>query len=580
MLEPKWLSGFCDESYIGRIVLDVKPGKSDRGKSHDNRRGRPGQHRSKQRKKRKSNLAVTAKGKTRHLNATIMKGNYIAFDIETTGGNPERNGITEIFALRYKEGKVVDTFCSMVNPKVPIPPIVRRMTGITNKMVRDAPLIEDVMPGFVEFIEDDVLVSHNTIGDMKFIRYFSKQVLGSMVSNYYLCTHLLVEKLVSEAPDKSLKGLADFFHLPADAQLHRAKADAFLTLELFKKLQEKLLDKGIDRIIDAIRFQGDYESGTRLGWGVNPETLKKLPETTGIFYLYDYAGKVTFLSSAHNIAREVRKLQRFGALPKQLLKSVLASTDVRYAETPTAFSAALAEAEGLKEHAFRFDPANWHQRTANFLFVRKEDEFYRVGTGPLGHDVHFALGPIRGGKEVSILMENLSEIFGEKVSKRGMKLSIKEGELLLDFLKGKSLKGGLVDRLRSLLPIKASSLGEIRKSLHAIAVPMELNKLEACSGLIAVPRGDAWHIHSVASGIPFEETVLHGDLIQGLTQSKLNIKFYKKIKKMQLKRRLESEPLPYGEAMLVNRMFWWAYFGERHQNVRVFQVEDLANLSS
>ncbi|MFN9971741.1 MAG: PolC-type DNA polymerase III, partial [Phycisphaerae bacterium] len=65
----------------------------------------------------------------------LEKGAYIAFDIETTGGNPEKNGITEIFALRYREGVIVDTFYSMVNPGVAIPPIVRRMTGITNKMV-------------------------------------------------------------------------------------------------------------------------------------------------------------------------------------------------------------------------------------------------------------------------------------------------------------------------------------------------------------------------------------------------------------------------------------------------------------
>ena len=63
----------------------------------------------------------------------------------------------------------------MVNPKIPIPPIVRRMTGITNRMVKKEPVIEEVMPKFLEFLEDDILVSHNTIGDMKFLRYFAKK---------------------------------------------------------------------------------------------------------------------------------------------------------------------------------------------------------------------------------------------------------------------------------------------------------------------------------------------------------------------------------------------------------------------
>ena len=87
----------------------------------------------------------------------------IVFDIETTGGNPERNGITEISALKIRNGQVLDKYYSLVNPLIPVPGIVRRMTGITNKMLKDQPLIEEVMPSFIEFIGSDVLVSHNTI---------------------------------------------------------------------------------------------------------------------------------------------------------------------------------------------------------------------------------------------------------------------------------------------------------------------------------------------------------------------------------------------------------------------------------
>jgi len=143
----------------------------------------------------KSNKEIPAKGKTRHLQASLNEGTYIVFDIETTGGNPEKNGITEIFALRYHKGQIIDTFYSMVNPGVSIPPIVRRMTGITNKMVRDAPPIKAIMPEFIRFIADDILVAHNTIGDMKFIRYFAQHECQHEVTNYFMCTHLLVEKV-------------------------------------------------------------------------------------------------------------------------------------------------------------------------------------------------------------------------------------------------------------------------------------------------------------------------------------------------------------------------------------------------
>ena len=113
-------------------------------------------------RKDKINLDIKERGKIDHLNISLKEGRYTIFDIETTGGNPERNGITEIFALRFHNGEVIDTFYSMVNPKVRIPPIVRRMTGITDKMVRDAPSIECIMPRFVDFIENDICKIKNT----------------------------------------------------------------------------------------------------------------------------------------------------------------------------------------------------------------------------------------------------------------------------------------------------------------------------------------------------------------------------------------------------------------------------------
>ena len=205
---------------------------SDKSSKHTMKNQRKDDRRHPARRRKKKKQVVTKKGRVDHLADNLLKGSFVCFDIETTGGNPERNGITEIFAVRYIDGVEAETFYSMVNPKIPIPPIVRRMTGITNRMVKKEPVIEEVMPKFLDFLEDDILVSHNTIGDMKFLRYFSKKVCDHELLNYYLCTHLLVEKLYPEAPDKSLKGLAEFFdiEITAGGQLHRATADAYILL--------------------------------------------------------------------------------------------------------------------------------------------------------------------------------------------------------------------------------------------------------------------------------------------------------------------------------------------------------------
>jgi DNA polymerase III epsilon subunit family exonuclease len=529
----------------------------------------------------KSNREIPAKGKTRHLHASLNEGTYIVFDIETTGGNPEKNGITEIFALRFHKGQIIDTFYSMVNPGVSIPPIVRRMTGITNKMVRDAPPIKAIMPEFIRFIADDILVAHNTIGDMKFIRYFAQTECHHEVTNYFMCTHLLVEKMAPNAPDKSLRGLGDFFKLPTDAQLHRAEADTYLTLELFKVLLQKLEDKGIKSIADAIRFQGDFESGTRLGWGVKPEALANLPDREGVFYLYDYSGHVTFLSSAHSIAREVKRLQKLNALPKQLLRAVLSSSDIRVEETPTGFAAALLEAQSLVRHRIRFDPANWHQRTANFIYICKDEDAYRLTTGPLVADVVSFLGPIRGGKDITTLLDHMARILGRKPAKKGLQVLPDEWPIIDTFFRRKKLVPTIKEKFLSFFPKfdeKYRQMQKIRDQLSEIAIPEDLFGASICSGILAVAIEDRWHLYCLAVGRLQSEFSVQGDLVQGLKKNDLNIRVYRQLKDAVREISSVRQPLTYGDAILLNRMFWWAFFGERHENVRVMTLDALAHL--
>ena len=133
-------------------------------KERQNQGGRSRSGRGGKRSGKREYAAIPTRAASREaIKLDLEDGRFIVFDIETTGGNPERNGITEICALRYEGGEIVDRMCTLVNPKVPIPPIVRRMTGINDRMVRNAPTIDKVMPEFLEFIGNDVLVSHNTI---------------------------------------------------------------------------------------------------------------------------------------------------------------------------------------------------------------------------------------------------------------------------------------------------------------------------------------------------------------------------------------------------------------------------------
>ena len=325
----------------------------------------------------------------------LRQGTYVVFDIETTGGNPERNGITEIFAVRYHDGEVINSFYSLVDPQIPIPPIVRRMTGINNKMLKDAPIIDDVMPKFVQYIADDFLVSHNTIGDMKFLRYFAKSTADHSLENFYLCTHLLVEKLLPKAPDKSLTGLAQHLGL-ATGDLHRAEADANATLKLFKVLVTELEAKGVGRIEAAIRLQGDIESGMRLGSVLTAQ--KELSQVTepGIYRLIDQQGELLFQSSTSNLSRDLRKLGSYTQVPKRLLRIVLGADDIQFETSLDPLEAYLKECDLEWQQASKYDPLDWHQREVGHIILSKEaQDTYSLSLGRIEAATVHAFGPVR-----------------------------------------------------------------------------------------------------------------------------------------------------------------------------------------
>ena len=98
-----------------------------------------------------------------------MDGRFVVFDIETTGFSPLTCKIIEIGAVRVENGRITDRFSTFVNPKVPIPFRIEQLTSINDSMVMDAPTIAEVLPAFLDFCRDAVMVAHNADFDMSFI---------------------------------------------------------------------------------------------------------------------------------------------------------------------------------------------------------------------------------------------------------------------------------------------------------------------------------------------------------------------------------------------------------------------------
>ena len=161
---------------------------------------------------------------------------YVVFDIETTGLNPETEKITEIGACKYVYGKVVDTFSQLINPEKPIPANIVELTGITDEMVKDKPTIEEVLPQFVEFCRNSILVAHNAKFDTSFIDFQAKK---QEIDFKYekLCTLELSRQLFPEEKVHKLNIVADRLGVTLENH-HRAVDDAKACCDILVKLME------------------------------------------------------------------------------------------------------------------------------------------------------------------------------------------------------------------------------------------------------------------------------------------------------------------------------------------------------
>ncbi len=163
-----------------------------------------------------------------------MSRTYVALDIETTGLNAERDAITEIGIVKFRDREVISTWSSLVNPRRHIPYKIQRLTGITPEKVKDAPTISALLPRLAEFVGKAPVIGHNVQFDLGFLRRHRL-----FVQNVGIDTFELASILVPEAPRYSLTVLAETLGIEI-VEAHRALSDATATKDLFLKLMERV----------------------------------------------------------------------------------------------------------------------------------------------------------------------------------------------------------------------------------------------------------------------------------------------------------------------------------------------------
>ena len=183
---------------------------------------------------------------------------YCVLDLETTGISHFTEKITEVGIIKIKDGKIIDTFETFVNPEKPIPEEVVEITHITDDMVRDAETIDKIIPQIIEFIGDSVLVAHNADFDIGYLKYNFKKY-GYELNNTYIDTLRLSKAVFPDLKKYKLGVIADSLNIKVDVA-HRALDDVKTLVAVFNKIIDIAKEHGATIIDDFDdKFKMDYK---------------------------------------------------------------------------------------------------------------------------------------------------------------------------------------------------------------------------------------------------------------------------------------------------------------------------------
>ena len=195
-----------------------------------------------------------------------MNEKVVVLDFETTGLSPDRGDrATEIGAVVLEQGEVVDRFQSLMNAGVGIPAFVQSLTGITNRMIADAPPAEQVMRAFAEFVDDMPLVAHNASFDKRFLDTEFRRV-GIRRKGRFACSMRVARRIYPNARNHKLNTLARYMGLDWSGRHHRAMADVEMTTRLWCAMQQRIAhDYGLESVPHRLMrdLQSTPASGVR-----------------------------------------------------------------------------------------------------------------------------------------------------------------------------------------------------------------------------------------------------------------------------------------------------------------------------
>jgi DNA polymerase-3 subunit epsilon len=432
--------------------------------------------------------------RTAHAGSLVLEeAPYVVFDVETTGSAAGKGGaITEIGALKLVGGEVIDQFTTLVNPGRPIDPFVVRLTGITDRMVSDAPSISEVMPRFEEFVEGCVLVGHNVHFDCSFVTAARG---GSPLPNEVLDTLKLARSLVPGLKRYRLSALVSHFGV-RQAPNHRALSDAAATTDVFRKLLKLLRSAGIESVGEALTIRG--------GRGrIKPQKqhlVEGVPNTPGVYYFVDKHGTILYVGKAKDLKARVRTYFNGGDGRRKIGRLVEEVAEVRVRETESELHALILEAREIKRLLPRYNSAGRDDKASWYIRLDLGEPYpvpERVSTNP-PESTLIHLGPYRSAGVLDTCIEALGRIFP-------LKRCSGEGE--------------------------ACFYGQLGRCAPCLGMGEQEYRREVVDEVVALLRGEGGEEHlralvrereRLAAGLEFEAAARLRDLISGIERIRLS----------------------------------------------------------
>lgn len=334
------------------------------------------------------------------LGIPLIEQTFVVFDLETTGGTAEHCGITEIGAVKVRGGEVLGEFQSLVNPGAPIPPMITMLTGITDEMVADAPRLEQILPLFLEWIGDAVLVAHSASFDVGFVRAGARSLGLPDPVLQVVCTVRLARRLVSdEVHNLKLSTLATAFGARTMPS-HRALADARATVDVFHALLGRCGTWGIERTDELLWFQGvrGHPAYKKV------HLFEPLPSKRGVYLFLDPSGRVLYVGKATDLRTRVRSY--FGDTRRRIGELLQTFERVEHILCATDLDASVLEARLIRAHAPPYNKAQRGRGGSPWWLTLTDERFPRLSRTKQPREP--ALGPL-SSRQAELVKEAIEE---------------------------------------------------------------------------------------------------------------------------------------------------------------------------